>query len=91
MDDISTRMRESRQKRLDGIMYHVGRPGEDHYTNRAITAWGVDGHNSHTNICSAAARFGYFIWSGFDRPAPDHENAKVILLSVFSLRNGTLF
>lgn len=91
LDDISTRMRESRKKRLDGIMYHVGRPGEDHYANRAITAWGVDGHNSHTNICSAAARFGYFIWSGFDRPSPDHANAKVILLISSHLETGHYF
>ena len=58
LDEIGAAMRASRQKRRDGIMYHVGRPGEDHYTNRCITAWGVDGHNSHTNVCSAAARFG---------------------------------
>ena len=55
-------MRKSREKRRDGIMYHVGRPGEDSYTNRAISAWGVDGHNSHTNICSASARLGYYLW-----------------------------
>ena len=58
LEDIASKMRESRKKRRDGIMYHVGRPGDDHYTNRCITAWGVDGHNSHTNICSASARFG---------------------------------
>ena len=34
-------------------MYHVGRPGEDGYTERILAAWGVDGHNSHTNICSS--------------------------------------
>ena len=49
------------QKRRDGIMYHVGRPGEDGYTNRGIQAWGVDGHNSHTNICSAGARAGLLL------------------------------
>lgn len=91
LNEISTKMRESRQKRLDGIMYHVGRPGEDHYANRAIMAWGVDGHNSHTNICSAAARFGYFIWSGFDRPSPDHANARVILLISSHLETGHYF
>ena len=63
LDDIAAKMRASRQERLDGIMYHVGRPGEDHFTNRTITAWGVDGHNSHTNICSAGARAGYAFWS----------------------------
>ena len=56
LEDIAEKMRASREKRRDGIMYHVGRPGEDHFTNRAIQSWGVDGHNSHTNICSAGAR-----------------------------------
>ena len=74
--DIAGKMRESRQRRLDGIVYHVGRPGEDHYTNRVIQSWGVDGHNSHTNICSAASRAGYALWSGSDRPSPDHARAR---------------
>ena len=30
--EISEKMRESKKVRNDGIMYHVGRPGEDHYT-----------------------------------------------------------
>jgi anaerobic selenocysteine-containing dehydrogenase len=91
LDDIGTRMRESRAKRRDGIMYHVGRPGEDHYTNRCITAWGVDGHNSHTNICSAGARAGYAFWTGMDRPSPDHANAKAILLISSHLETGHYF
>ncbi len=91
MDDIGARMRASRMKRRDGIMYHVGRPGEDHYTNRCITAWGVDGHNSHTNICSAGARVGYAFWTGMDRPSPDHANARVILLISSHLETGHYF
>ncbi len=91
LDEISQKMRASRQKRRDGIMYHVGRPGEDHYTNRCITAWGVDGHNSHTNICSAGARCGYYLWSGADRPSPDHANARVILLVSSHLETGHYF
>ena len=91
MDDIAAKMRASREVRRDGIMYHVGRPGEDHYTNRVITAWGVDGHNSHTNICSAAARAGYFLWSAGDRPSPDHANARVILLVSSHLETGHYF
>src|SRR5574341_311238 len=71
LSEISARMRESRLQRQDGIVYHVGRPGEDGYTSRAITAWGVDGHNSHTNICSASARAGYQCWAGSDRPSSD--------------------
>lgn len=89
--DIAGRMRESRQRRRTGIMYHVGRPGEDHYTNRIITAWGVDGHNSHTNICSAASRAGYALWGGADRPSPDHANARCILLISSHLETGHYF
>ncbi len=84
-------MRASRQQRRDGIMYHVGRPGEDSYTNRCIQAWGVDGHNSHTNICSSGARAGYTFWGGFDRPSPDHANARVILLISSHLETGHYF
>jgi anaerobic selenocysteine-containing dehydrogenase len=91
LTDIAARMRESRQARRDGIMYHVGRPGEDHYVNRCITAWGVDGHNSHTNICSAGARAGYAFWAGADRPSPDHANARVILLISSHLETGHYF
>ncbi len=91
LEDIGGRMRESRKKRLDGIMYHVGRPGEDGFTNRCISAWGVDGHNSHTNICSSGARFGYWFWAAFDRPSPDHANANVILLISSHLETGHYF
>jgi len=91
LDEIGARMRESRQRRRDGIMYHVGRPGEDGFTMRAIQAWGVDGHNSHTNVCSAAARLGYSLWAGFDRPSPDHANARVILLISSHLETGHYF
>jgi anaerobic selenocysteine-containing dehydrogenase len=89
--DIGARMNTSRQQRRDGIMYHVGRPGEDGYTNRCIQAWGVDGHNSHTNICSGGARTGYVAWSGFDRPSPDYANANVVLLISSHLETGHYF
>ncbi len=91
LSEIGEKMRESRVRRRDGIMYHVGRPGEDGYTNRCIQAWGVDGHNSHTNICSAGARAGYFVWSGGDRPSPDYANARVILLISSHLETGHYF
>jgi len=91
LTDIAGKMRESRARRRDGIMYHVGRPGEDHYANRIISAWGVDGHNSHTNICSAGARCGYFMWSAGDRPSPDHAKAEVILLISSHLETGHYF
>ena len=91
LDEIAEKMRASRSRRKDGIMYHVGRPGEDGYTNRCIQAWGVDGHNSHTNICSAGARAGYHFWSGFDRPSPDYAEARCILLISSHLETGHYF
>ncbi len=92
MDDIAGRIRKALvDKRPNDIMYHVGRPGEDGYTERVLAAWGVDGHNSHTNICSSAARAGYQFWMGFDRPSPDHANAEVILLISAHLESGHYF
>jgi anaerobic selenocysteine-containing dehydrogenase len=92
LDDIAGRIR---QAILDGrhneVMYHVGRPGEDGYTERVLAAWGVDGHNSHTNICSSSARAGYHFWMGLDRPSPDHANARVILLISSHLEAGHYF
>ena len=59
--------------------------------DRVLQAWGVDGHNSHTNICSAGARFGYAIWQGADRPSPDHGNAQFIFLISAHLESGHYF
>src|SRR5690349_12036706 len=73
------------------VMYHVGRPGHDGYMDRVLQAWGVDGHNSHTNVCSSAARVGYALWMGADRPSPDHANAKFILLLSSHLETGHYF
>jgi anaerobic selenocysteine-containing dehydrogenase len=91
LEEIAGKLRESRARRRDGIMYHVGRPGEDGFTNRVLQAWGVDGHNSHTNICSAGARAGYAFWTGEDRPSPDHAHARVILLLSAHLESGHYF
>ncbi|MEO6890821.1 MAG: molybdopterin-dependent oxidoreductase [Ktedonobacteraceae bacterium] len=77
--------------RRDEVMYHVGRPGHDGYMERVLGAWGVDGHNSHTNVCSSAARFGYQIWCGADRPSPDYTNARFILLISSHLETGHYF
>ncbi len=79
------------EDRRDEVMYHVGRPGHDGYMERVLGAWGVDGHNSHTNVCSSSARFGYHIWSGIDRPSPDHANARFILLISSHLETGHYF
>ena len=92
LDDLAGRIRTALvDGRKNEIMYHVGRPGEDGYTNRVLAAWGVDGHNSHTNICSAGARCGYALWMGIDRPSPDYANAKVILLISAHLESGHYF
>ncbi|MBK7642983.1 MAG: molybdopterin-dependent oxidoreductase [Planctomycetes bacterium] len=79
------------EDRRTEVMYHVGRPGHDGYMDRVLQSWGVDGHNSHTNVCSAAARLGYTTWSGSDRPSPDHENAKFMLLLSSHLETGHYF
>jgi anaerobic selenocysteine-containing dehydrogenase len=79
------------ENRRDEVIYHVGRPGHDGYIDRVLQAWGVDGHNSHTNICSSSARVGYALWQGADRPSPDHANAKFILLLSSHLEAGHYF
>jgi len=92
LDEISSKIRASlKTGAKDRVVYHVGRPGHEGYTNRVLKAWGVDGHNSHTNICSAGARTGYAIWHKHDRPSPDHANAKVILLTSSHLETGHYF
>ena len=92
LDDLAPRIRKAiAEGRPNDVMYHVGRPGEDGYTERVLAAWGVDGHNSHTNICSSSARAGYQFWMGFDRPSPDHANADVILLISAHLESGHYF
>ncbi len=90
--DIAGRMRRAIQEgRHDEIMYHVGRPGEDGFMDRVLKAWGVDGHNSHTNICSSGARTGYAMWMGHDRPSSDFANARFILLLSSHLETGHYF
>lgn len=92
LDDIAGRIRKAiKEERHNEIAYHVGRPGHEGYMDRVLKAWGVDGHNSHTNICSSGARFGYNIWHGYDRPSPDHANAKFILLISAHLESGHYF
>ena len=92
LDDIAGRIRKAiTDGRRNEIMYHVGRPGEDGFTERVLAAWGVDGHNSHTNICSSGGRAGYHFWMGLDRPSPDHANARVILLISSHLEAGHYF
>ncbi|HEY0994346.1 MAG TPA: molybdopterin-dependent oxidoreductase, partial [Kofleriaceae bacterium] len=92
LDDIAARIRRANTEgRPHDVMYHVGRPGEDGFTERVLAAWGVDGHNSHTNICSSSGRAGYHYWMGFDRPSPDFANADVIVLVSAHLESGHYF
>jgi anaerobic selenocysteine-containing dehydrogenase len=92
LEEVGTRIRTAiSEGRNNEIMYHVGRPGEDGYTERVLKAWGVDGHNSHTNICSSNARIGYQSWMGHDRPSSDFANAKVIFLISAHLESGHYF
>ncbi len=92
LDDLAARLRKAIvEERNNEIAYHVGRPGHEGYMDRVLNAWNVDGHNSHTNVCSSAARLGYTLWHGFDRPSPDHANAKFILLVSAHLESGHYF
>ena len=92
LEDIGGRIRKAIvENRRHEIMYHVGRPGEDGFANRVLQAWGVDGHNSHTNVCSSSARLGHFLWCGNDRPSPDYANAETILLLSSHLETGHYF
>ena len=90
--DIGGRIRMALQEdRRDEVVYHVGRPGAEGFMDRVLRAWGVDGHNSHTNICSSGARLGYALWSGYDRPSPDYANARFILALNAHLESGHFF
>jgi anaerobic selenocysteine-containing dehydrogenase len=92
LDDIAGRIRRAiLENRRHEVMYHVGRPGEDGYATRVLQAWGIDGHNSHTNVCSSSARLGHFLWCGADRPSPDYANARTILLLSSHLESGHYF
>ena len=92
LDDLAGRIRAALVRdEPNKVMYHVGRPGEDGFTERVLAAWGVDGHNSHTNICSSGGRVGYAFWMGYDRPSPDYANARVILLISAHLESGHYF
>ncbi len=93
LDDLAGRIRQALETgRGNEIVYHVGRPGHELvYNQRVLHAWGIDGHNSHTNVCSAGARAGYAFWHGDDRPSPDHANARFILLLSSHLESGHYF
>ncbi|MFN0058127.1 MAG: molybdopterin-dependent oxidoreductase [Planctomycetota bacterium] len=92
LEDIAGRIRAALTSgRGHEVMYHVGRPGHEGFMERLLGAWGIDGHNSHTNICSSSARLGYQLMLGYDRPSPDYEHANLILLMSAHLESGHYF
>ena len=92
LDAIAARIRAALvEGRQNEIMVHIGRPGEDGFTERVLASWGVDGHNSHTNVCSSGGRTSFQFWTGIDRPSPDHANAAVIYLISSHLETGHYF
>src|SRR5262249_41559137 len=92
LDTLAAQIRRAIvEGRKTEVMYHVGRPGHDGYMERVLQSWGIDGHNSHTNVCSSSARLGYALWQGADRPSPDHAGAKFILLLSSHLETGHYF
>ena len=92
LDTFAEKIRNAiKEERHNEVMYHVGRPGEDGFMERVLQSWGVDGHNSHTNICSSGGRTGYAFWMGIDRPSPDYTNARFILLISAHLESGHYF
>ena len=93
LEDIAGRVRKALlENRRTEVMYHVGRPGHELlYHQRIMHSWGLDSHNSHTNVCSASARAGYAFWHGVDRPSPDHANARFMLLISAHLEAGHYF
>jgi anaerobic selenocysteine-containing dehydrogenase len=92
LQEFGGRIRRAMQQgRGNQVMYHVGRPGHDFIMDRTLQAWGIDGHNSHTNVCSSSARLGYLLWHYADRPSPDHANSRFILLLSAHLESGHYF
>ncbi len=92
LDTLARRIRQALvERRHDEVMYHVGRPGHDKMMHHVLAAWGIDGHNSHTNVCSSAARLGYTVMCGGDRPSPDYANARTTLLLSAHLESGHYF
>ncbi len=92
LNDVAEKIRKTiKADKKNEVVYHVGRPGHEGFMDNILKAWGVDGHNSHTNICSAGARLGYMLWGGSDRPSPDYGSAKVILLISAHLESGHYF
>ena len=68
-----------------------GRPGDDSYTERVLQAWGIDGHNSHTNICSSERPHRLPELDGPRPPLGRLRQRRVIFLISSHLESGHYF
>ena len=86
------KMRASLAKRGDdGIMYHVGRPGEDHYTNRDPHKVGAWMPTTATPTSAPPRRaLATSCGAGPTAPSPDYANARAIVLISRPPRVGPL-
>src|SRR5260370_35098334 len=93
LDDIAGRIRQALvERRPKEIMYHLGRPGHERvYLQRGFHAWGIDGHNSHTNVCSPSARAGSASGHVMDRPSPERTTPRSTLLLPPNPETGQYF
>ncbi|HIP02945.1 MAG TPA: twin-arginine translocation signal domain-containing protein, partial [Campylobacterales bacterium] len=79
-DKINDTLKSGDEMSKKLIQYQVGRPNENGFGHRIPHSMGLDGYNSHTNICSAGAREGTIQWANDDRNSPNWANAKLIFL-----------
>ena len=93
LDDIAGRIRSALvDGRPQEVMYHLGRPGHELiYLQRVFHAWGIDGHNSHTNVCSAGARAGLRVLDGVRPAVPGPRQCALHAAPVLHLESGHYF
>ena len=94
LDDIAARIRQAiaRGPRRTRSCTTSAGPARTATPSGCMASWGVDGHNSHTNVCSSRARApGYHLWMR-DRPAqPRPRQRRVIFLISSHLEAGHYF
>lgn len=92
LDAIAGRIREAlTTDRKDAVILPRRSPGRGRVHEPRPGRVGIDGHNSHTNVCSASARLGYMSVWGSDRASPDYAHADFILLVSAKLESGHYF
>ena len=91
LDALAARLRNALiEQRHNEIMVHLGRPGEDGYTERVLASWGVDGHNSHTNVCSSGGAHRLPVLDGHRPAQPGPRQREGHLPDQCPPRNGPL-